>query len=110
MCLPDSGQLKGTNSIEIIEWLAGESSRKTTTNFIKETAEGLNGDVRCGTALVPSGSRAIGEFGSKNSGFGIADNPEVRTRSAFAGIDSEATDALWAHSPVSFSACALIGD
>jgi hypothetical protein len=41
MCLPDSGQLKGTNGIEIIEWLVGESSPKTTTHLIKRAVGGL---------------------------------------------------------------------
>jgi hypothetical protein len=40
MCLPDSGQLKATNGIEIIEWLAGESSLKTATHLIKRAAGG----------------------------------------------------------------------
>jgi hypothetical protein len=43
MCLPDSGQLKGTNGIEIIEWLAGESRRNTTTRLIKHAAGRLTG-------------------------------------------------------------------
>jgi len=45
MWLPDSGGLKGNNGIEIIEWLAGESSRKTTTHLIKRAAGGLMGAI-----------------------------------------------------------------
>jgi hypothetical protein len=41
MCVPDSGQLKGNNAIEIVEWPACESSRKTTTHLIKHSAEAL---------------------------------------------------------------------
>jgi len=41
MCLPDSGQLKGTNGIESIEWLAGKSSLKSATRLIERAAGGL---------------------------------------------------------------------
>jgi hypothetical protein len=50
---PDSGQLKGNNAIEIIEWLACDWSLETSTHLIRHAAEGLLGAMSASAAQFP---------------------------------------------------------